>query len=119
MGHTHPDPEGDDPDENLEGPCFPGRKDAPLPPAWPKPVTTDTDGRFTVSGVGRGLRVLLMTDDPRFARQRIKLNTDSTSRSKPVTVALEPARIITGRAPRMPTPAIPPPMSRDPSQRPR
>ena len=34
---------------------------------------------------------------PRFARQRIMVDTDSTSGSKSVTTALEPAKVITGR----------------------
>ena len=66
-------------------------------PAWPKPATTDADGRFTLRGVGRNLRVLLTVNDPRFALQRIQVETDGTSDSKPLTMALEPAQIITGR----------------------
>ena len=66
-------------------------------PAWPKPAISDAEGRFTIRGAGRDLRVLLMIDDPRFARQRVPVNTDSTSESKPLTLALEPARIIKGR----------------------
>jgi RNA polymerase sigma factor (sigma-70 family) len=66
-------------------------------PAWPKPVITDAEGRFTVRGVGRDLRVNFTINDPRFALQRIQIQTDSTADSKPVTVALAPAQIITGR----------------------
>ncbi len=66
-------------------------------PAWPKPATTDADGRFTLRGVGRDLRVLLTVNDPRFALQRIQVETDRTSDSKQLTMALEAAQIITGR----------------------
>ena len=66
-------------------------------PAWPKPAISDAEGRFTIRGVGRDLRVDLMIDDPRFARQRIQVDTDGASESKPLTLALEPARIIKGR----------------------
>ena len=38
-----------------------------------------------------------MIDDPRFARQTIPIDTDGDSESKPVTVALMPAKIIKGR----------------------
>jgi len=66
-------------------------------PAWPKPVTSDADGRFTIRGAGRDLRIDLTINDPRFARQRILVYTDGTSESRSVTEALEPARIIMGR----------------------
>ena len=78
MGRVLHDPEGD-PEDRLEGPDFLWRSREDLP-AWPRPATTDADGRFTVRGVGRSLRVVLMIDDPRFARQRIEVDTDSTSR---------------------------------------
>ncbi len=71
-----------------------GRKDRP---AWPSPATTDAEGRFTMRGVGRDLRIILMADDPRFARQRIVVDTGGAAGSKPVTAALEPARVFTGR----------------------
>jgi RNA polymerase sigma factor (sigma-70 family) len=80
----------------MEGPSFWWNAANGLP-AWPKPAISDAKGRFTVRGVGRDLRVVFMIDDPRFARQRAPINTDSTSASKPVTLALVPAKIIRGR----------------------
>ena len=41
-------------------------------PAWPKPVTTDAEGRFTLRGVGRDLDAVLTVHHPRFALQRIR-----------------------------------------------
>ncbi len=81
---------------DAEGPYFFQVKPGDLP-AWPRPATSDADGRFTIRGAGRGLRVGLVIDDPRFARQRTHVDTDSSSESKTVTMAVEPARIITGR----------------------
>ncbi len=81
----------------VEGPYFWGGSYPRNAPAWPAPAITDAEGRFTVRGVGRDLRVLLMADDRRFARQRIIVETDSPSGSKSVTMALEPAKVITGR----------------------
>ncbi len=66
-------------------------------PAWPKPATTDAEGRFTSAAWAGISAVNLTINDPRFARQRIPVDTDGTSESKPVTLALEPAKIITGR----------------------
>ncbi len=66
-------------------------------PAWPSPATTDADGRFTVRGVGRDLRIILMADDPRFARQRIVIDTGGAAELQPVTTAMEPAKVFTGR----------------------
>ena len=83
--------------ESIEGPHFWGGTDAKDLPAWPRPAITDAEGRFTIRGVGRDLRVLLMAEDPRFARQRIVVDTDGTAGPKPVTAAMEPAKVITGR----------------------
>jgi RNA polymerase sigma factor (sigma-70 family) len=83
--------------EEIEGPQFRWSRPEDLP-AWPRPVTTDAQGRFTVRGIGRELRAILEFEDPRFALQRITIDTDATSDSKPVTLGLEPARTITGRA---------------------
>ncbi len=66
-------------------------------PAWPKPATTDADGRFTFRGVGRDLHVMRTVNDPRFALQGIEIETDRASGSKQLTMALAPAQIITGR----------------------
>ncbi len=57
-------------------------------PAWPKPATTDADGRFTLRGVGPDSRVRLTVNDPRFALQRIQVDTDRALDSKPLTMAL-------------------------------
>ena len=65
--------------------------------AWPPPSKSDADGRFTIRGAGRNIRVGLVIDDPRFARQRTHVDTDGSSETKNVTMAVEPARIITGR----------------------
>ena len=81
--------------EYLEGPFFSSFHPNDMP-AWPRPALSDADGRFTVHGVGRDIRARLMIDDPRFARQRVLIDTGGTSRSKSVNVALEPARIIAG-----------------------
>jgi RNA polymerase sigma factor (sigma-70 family) len=97
MGRAVPDPEGDAEDDELVGPSIPRRKQAMAPPAWPRLALADADGRFVVRGAGRSLRVRLMINDRRFARQIIKVDTDSSPGAKPVTVALEPARIVYGR----------------------
>ena len=46
-------------------------------PGWPKPATTDADGRFTLHGIGRGLHARLSVLDPRFAPQTIEVDTDA------------------------------------------
>ena len=66
-------------------------------PAWPQPVTTDAEGRFTVRGVGRNARVSFTARHPRFALQRFEVETDRNAESKPLKFALEPAKVITGR----------------------
>ena len=66
-------------------------------PAWPKPATTDGDGRFTLHGVGRRHKAALSIIDPRFALQNIDVETDDSPGAKIVTTALLPAKIFTGR----------------------
>jgi hypothetical protein len=66
-------------------------------PAWPKPALTSADGRFTLRGVGRDLSVDLTTHHPRFALQRIPVETSGDSKSRSLTTALDPAQILTGR----------------------
>jgi RNA polymerase sigma factor (sigma-70 family) len=82
--------------ERSEGPLFFSWSHVNDLPAWPTPAISDAEGRFTIRGAGRDLRIDLHVDDPRFARQKILVETDGTSKSKPVTLALEPARIIRG-----------------------
>ncbi len=66
-------------------------------PAWPRPVTTDRDGRFTMRGVGRELRTTLAVHHPRFALQEIEIGTDGGSGAKTVTAALAASQIINVR----------------------
>ena len=56
-------------------------------PAWPQPAITDAEGRFVIHGVGRGLRVVLRIDDPRFATQQVVVDTGTTDPPKPLTMA--------------------------------
>ena len=66
-------------------------------PAWPKPVTTDAEGRFELHGIGHRLEAQLSIIDPRFATQMIEVATDDSPDAKSLTAALQPARIFTGR----------------------
>ncbi len=97
MGRVLRDPEGDPEDDGLEGPTFAGMSREKDLPAWPHPALTDAEGRFTVRAAGRNLRVVLTIDDPRFAMQWTIVDTDGAASSKPVVIAVEPARIIVGR----------------------
>ena len=82
--------------ERSEGPRF-WWSDANDLPGWPKPAITDSEGRFTIHGIGRDLSVSLAIHHPRYALQQIEIETDKTSESKEVSLALQPAQIITGR----------------------
>ncbi len=96
MGRVIPaKPDGTLP-ERFEGASFSPYHHNDLP-AWPRPAFSDAEGRFTIRGAARGFRVELAVDDPRFARLKVPVETDAASRSKSVTAALEPARIIAGR----------------------
>jgi hypothetical protein len=72
-------------------------RDTRVYPAWPRPMTTDAEGRFTVRGVGRNLHAELSVHHPRFALQRIPVGTDDNAESKPVTWALAPTQIVNVR----------------------
>ncbi len=64
--------------------------------AWPKPITTDSQGRFAFTGVGRG-SITLLVRDSRFAQQKLNVQTDGKDAPAEVTLALQPAAIIEGR----------------------
>jgi RNA polymerase sigma factor (sigma-70 family) len=82
--------------ESIDGPAFWWNTVKSLP-AWPVPSLSDVDGKFAIRGAGRDLRVILAVDDPRFARQQVSIDTDGAPESKPLKIALEPAKIIKGR----------------------
>jgi hypothetical protein len=65
--------------------------------AWPKAVATDARGRFTFTGVGRGLWVSLVVHDPRFASQEFRFNPGERDAAKEVSLAVRPATILEGR----------------------
>jgi protocatechuate 3,4-dioxygenase beta subunit len=65
--------------------------------AWPKAVTTDPQGRFTFTGIGRGFSLWLSVHDPRFAQQRFIFGAEDRDAGKEVSLALHPATIIEGR----------------------
>ena len=66
-------------------------------PAWPRPATTDPDGRFVLRGMGRGQAVGVSIVDPRFARQTFYVNLDDAGPAKVISESLEPAKVIEGR----------------------
>jgi len=91
------------------------RHRANVPDAWPAPVFTGDDGRFSLHGLSRATRATLIVDSPRFALQGIIVETEGavgggrlapgvtvlkaggTSDSNPLTMILQPARLLTGR----------------------
>ena len=72
-------------------------RDAHDYPAWPRPVTTDAEGRFTVRGVGQKLHADLTVHHPRFALQSIDVDTDDNAESKTLPAALAPSQIVNVR----------------------
>jgi len=85
------------------------------PEAFPAPMVSNADGRFTLRGLGRAMFAILIVNDPRFAESEIDVETEGwvgdgptplgvtvfkaggTSDSKLLTVALQPPRVVTGR----------------------
>ncbi len=81
-----------------------GRQDwaGPLPPAdvlnWPRAVTTDESGHFMLANIGRDMTVYLAVRDTRFAVQSIPVRTDGRGGPREITMTLQPATIVEGRA---------------------
>ena len=72
-------------------------------PFWPKPMTTDRDGRFTLRGVDRSQILHLQVRDDRFALDRVHVGEANgkdarvtVSPSGEVTISPQPARIFEG-----------------------
>lgn len=66
-------------------------------PDWPRPATTDADGRFIIRGLGRGQKVTLVVQHPRSALQTIEVETDGESGEKLVAAGLLPAQFVNVR----------------------
>lgn len=64
---------------------------------WPRPVTTDANGRFTVTGIGRNVNVGFHVRDDRFASEGFRVNTDDHDGPKTITEVVRPAMLIEGR----------------------
>ena len=65
--------------------------------AWPRPVKTDDQGRFTLPGLGRGVSVILRCATPAMPGRTCTSMPRSLGAARRSTLALEPARIIEGR----------------------
>jgi RNA polymerase sigma factor (sigma-70 family) len=65
--------------------------------AWPKAVTTDAQGRFVFTGIGRGLDLWLSVHDPRFAQHRYVVEGRDRDAGKEASLALHPSTVIEGR----------------------
>jgi RNA polymerase sigma factor (sigma-70 family) len=65
--------------------------------AWPAAVKTDDDGRFVVSGVGKGQTVTLQVNDERFAPHRLVVGETAKGAPESAGLALEPAHWLEGK----------------------
>jgi protocatechuate 3,4-dioxygenase beta subunit len=66
-------------------------------PLWPKTVTTDAKGYFTLAGIPQGQGVGLQVRDPRFAIQALAIPPQKKGKSQVVTLILAQARVLEGR----------------------
>ncbi len=82
--------------EGFEGPAFWWTHPDDMP-GWPGPAISDDHGRFTVHGIGSGVRAFITVVDPRFHNQVIETDPDADFSTRPLSVALQAARTITGR----------------------
>jgi hypothetical protein len=82
--------------QGFEGPAFWWTHPDDLP-GWPSPAISDATGRFTLRGIGSGIHAFITVVDPRFNNQVIEINTETDLSTKPLSVALQPARTMIGR----------------------
>jgi RNA polymerase sigma factor (sigma-70 family) len=64
--------------------------------AWPRVLKTDNEGRFTLTGIGRGVSAGLVIRDPRFASQWLSVISENRKGAAPSTHVLQPPTIIEG-----------------------
>jgi RNA polymerase sigma factor (sigma-70 family) len=64
-------------------------------PLWPKPATSDAEGRFTLAGLPRNQEAGLLAQSDRFAWQPLRLAADNGERE--MTWTLSPARLLEGK----------------------
>lgn len=73
----------------------------PPPPeglrVWPKPIKTDDQGQFVVTGIGRDVTVGFHVRDERFASGGFQVRTDAGDGPKIVSEVLRPTVIVEGR----------------------
>jgi RNA polymerase sigma factor (sigma-70 family) len=65
--------------------------------SWPRPLTTDNDGKITLGGLGSGTTACLEVSDLPYARQEFYVESGKSLPGKETTLALRPGRIIEGR----------------------
>jgi hypothetical protein len=63
---------------------------------WPGPATTDARGRFELRGLSANLRVTLLVNDERYARQRLDVKPAGKENAKEASFSLAPAFLIEG-----------------------
>ena len=78
-------------------PNFWGPAKAPGGLAWPAPVITGVDGRFTLRGTARGTVALLQVDDARIDRQILSVGPASGPDVAETTFTLQPVKVISGQ----------------------
>jgi RNA polymerase sigma factor (sigma-70 family) len=76
--------QGEEPEVRFFVPGFSFTDDPPPKglSLWPKPVVTDTRGRFQVRGFGRGQKIDLRIEDDRFALQTLTLAADNAGKKE-------------------------------------
>ena len=69
----------------------------PEGPSWPGPALTNDEGRFSLSGVGPGCRLVLHFRDERYTPEDWEVDLASKTTTQEITHTLAPARTIVGQ----------------------